>query len=205
MPRIDDYRQARALSIEKLAGDSLEAIARRSGFDILDGEALRVPFLDRTYRVGFPDFRFADEENSEREVPLQEQVLILHYLEAEPPAQTSGHWIAYREIPGAGFYFGAFVKRAIAPLKKVFGDQVHGLARAAAKLGGRKIEEGDAGFEFYLFPRLPLRLIVWMGDEEFPPEAAILFDESAGSLLSPEDAAWAASLVVYRLIGLSKS
>ena len=79
------------------------------------------------------------------------------------------------------------------------------MARAAAKLEGRKIEQGDAGFEFTLFPRLPLRLIVWMGDEEFPPEAAILFDESAGSLLSPEDAAWAASLVVYRLIGLSKS
>lgn len=205
MPRIDDYRQARTLSAEQLSGDPLEAIARRSGFETDDGEALRVPFLDRTYRIEYPDFRFIDKEHPEQEIPLQEQVLILHYLEADAPVELSGRWIAYREIPGAGFYFGAFVQRAISPLKNVFGHRVDDLARPARVLGGTKIEDGDAGFEFFLFPHLPLRLIVWSGDEEFAPEASILFDESAGSLLSPEDAAWAASLLVYRLIGLAKS
>lgn len=205
MPRIDDYRQARALSVEKLGADSLEAIACRSGFGTVDDQGLHVPFLDRVYRVGYPDFQFTDTAEPEREVPLQEQVLILHYLEADAPTQPSGSWIAYREIPGATFYFGAFVKRAIAPLKHVFGHQVGGLSRPAESLGGKKIAEGDAGYEFLVFPHLPLRLILWGGDEEFSPEAAILFDNNAGSLLSPEDAAWAASLLVYRLIGLSKS
>lgn len=204
MARVDDYRQARALSIEKLASEPLKEIARRSGFEAVDGKALRIPFLDRSYRVDYPEFAFSDQQETEREVPLQEQVLILHYLEAAGPVQPSGRWIAYREIPGAAFYFGAFVKRAISPLKNVFGEQVAELTRPAEMLGAAKIEEGDAGFEFDLFPHLPLRLIVWSGDEDFPPEASILFDESAGRLLSPEDAAWAASLLVYRLIGLSK-
>lgn len=204
MARIDDYRQARALSIEKLAADSLEAIAGRSGFEAVDGSGLRVSFLDRVYRIDYPDFQFTDTENAQREVPLQEQVLILHYLEAEAPPEPSGHWIAYREIPGAAFYFGAFVKRAISPLKNVFGGRVSGLARPAGVLGGKQIEEGDAGFEFFLFPRMPLRVLVWAGDEDFAPEASILFDGNAGLLFSPEDAAWAASLLVYRLIALSK-
>jgi len=205
MARVDDYRQARALSIEKLASEPLKEIARRSGFEAVDGKALRIPFLDRSYRVDYPEFAFSDQQETEREVPLQEQVLILHYLEAAGPVHPSGRWIAYREIPGAAFYFGAFVKRAISPLKNVFGEQVAELTRPAEMLGAAKIEEGDAGFEFDLFPHLPLRLIVWSGDEDFPPEASILFDESAGRLLSPEDAAWAASLLVYRLIGLSKA
>jgi len=32
-----------------------------------------------------------------------------------------------------------------------------------------------------------------------------LFDETAGNYLSPEDAAWLAGMLVYRLIALSKS
>jgi len=52
---------------------------------------------------------------------------------------------------------------------------------------------------------VPLRLILWQGDNEFPPDASILFDETAGDYLSPEDAAWLAGMVVYRLAALSKA
>ena len=205
MPRIDDYKQARALAVEKLAAEPFAGIQERSGFESPDEGIFRIPFLGRTYFVRYPGFRFEVEGDPDGEVPLQEQVLILHYMMGDPQRKPTGNWIAYREIPGAAFYFGAFVKRAIAPLKHVFGHQVGGLSRPAESLGGKKIAEGDAGYEFLIFPHLPLRLILWGGDEEFPPEAAILFDNNAGSLLSPEDAAWAASLLVYRLIGLSKS
>ena len=68
---------------------------------------------------------------------------------------------------------------------------------------GRPVEPGDAGFEFRVFPKVPLRLILYAGDAEFAPEANILFDRSIGGMLSPEDIAWLAGMVVYRLIGLS--
>ena len=66
-------------------------------------------------------------------------------------------------------------------------------------------DTGDAGFDFTVFPKVPLRLILWQGDDEFPPDASILFDETAGDYLSPEDAAWLAGMVVYRLAALSKA
>jgi len=203
MPRIDDYRAALALAREKLSAEPFELVLARSGFDAADGGALCVPFLNRVYRVSGNGFEFDDMAASGRDVPLQEQILILHYLMARPAAVVSDDWVAYREIPGAAFYFGAFVKRAIDPLKKAFGQNVAGLAAAAERLLGRPVAPGDAGFEFRVFPKVPLRLILYAGDDEFAPEANILFDRSIGGMLSPEDIAWLAGMLVYRLIGLS--
>jgi hypothetical protein len=203
MARIDDYQQARDLAASELAAENLDTIAQRSGFDT-DGPAqLRVPFMDRTYTVTYPEFEFNDRDNPGTQVPLQEQVLLLHYLQGCRP-RREGRWVAYRELPGAGFYFGAFVKRAVDPLKKVFGQNVAALSKAAARLGAVPIETGSAGFQINLLPYAPIQMIVWEGDDEFPAEANILFDAAVGDYLSPEDAAWLASLAVYRLMALSR-
>ncbi len=204
MPRIDDYINARKLAVEKLSPESFEKIAQRSGFEPSDGPSLHIPFLDRTYQVSYPHFEFEDQADNQKEIPLQEQVLILHYLMAAETPDLSGQWVSYREIPGASFYFGAFVKRAVDPLKKVFGQNISGFCQAAEKLQARKIENGDAGFEFQMFPAVPLQLILWEGDNEFPAEANILFDKTIGRILSPEDVAWLSGMVVYRLIALSR-
>ena len=204
MPRIDDYINACKLAVEKLSQESFETIAQRSGFEPSDSQSLNIPFLDRTYLVSTPLFEFKDQADSEKEIPIQEQVLILHYLMAVEVPDLTGRWISYREIPGASFYFGAFVKRAVDPLKKVFGQNIAGFSRAAEKLGARIIENGDAGFEFRVLPAVPLQLILWEGDDEFPAEANILFDETIGRILSPEDVAWLAGMVVYRLMALAR-
>ena len=203
MARIDDYVAAKKLAVEKLASDSLEAITTRSGFEATGEDSFRVPFLGRVHQVSHPEFDFRPEGEGEKENPIQEQVLVLHYLLA-PGAPISGNWVAYREIPGASFYFSAFVKRAIDPLKKMFGSDVSLLVKAAEKLGGSAINAGDAGYEFTVFPRVSIQLILWEGDEEFPAEANILFDDTVGNLLSPEDIAWLAGMLVYRLMGLAR-
>jgi hypothetical protein len=203
MPRIDDYIAACRLAREKLAPDPCARIAARSGFALLGGGALEVPFLDRVYHVSCPGFEFADRASTAAQVPLQEQVLILHYLTADAPVAVTGHWVAYREIPGAAFYFAAFVKRAVDPLKKRFGQDIDGFRTASARLQGTGVEGGDAAAEFRVLPNVPVRLILHGGDEEFPPEATILFERSAGRILTPEDAAWLAGMLVYRLIRLA--
>ena len=202
MARIDDYKAACKIAREKLALISYDEIVRRSGFKEIGDGLFQVPFLDRIYIIACPDFSFRNETESEKDIPLQEQVLILHYIQGAGGKNSTGNWIAYREVPGASFYFAAFVKRAIDPLKQVFGQNVDGFIRAAHQLGGTAVEAGDAAFEFTVFPHVPTQLILHAGDEEFPPEANILFDDSIGTILSPEDVAWMAGMVVYRLMAL---
>jgi hypothetical protein len=209
MARVDDYRGAIELARQELSCEAFEQILERTGFEGQAGVFFRVPFLDRTYHVTYPGFEFAPEPSEgsgadSAEVPLQEQVLILHYMMAPAPRSGRARWVAYREIPGASFYFSAFTKRAIDPLVKVFGTRLAALESAAAKLAGLSIAEGDAGFEFQVFPHIPIRLIVWEGDEEFSAGGNILFDESIGEQLSAEDVAWLAGMVVYRLAALAR-
>jgi hypothetical protein len=204
MPRIDDYIAARRLALEKLASEPCERLLERSGFLPADADSLHIPFLNRVYRVSCPGYEFRDLAAAERDVPLQEQILILHYLLADAPGMPAGDWVAYREIPGAAFYFAAFIKRAVDPLKKVFGRNIAGFKAAAARLNGLAVDFGDAGFEFQVFPKVPVRLILHAGDEEFPAEATILFGRSIAHQLSPEDVAWMAGMLVYRLIALAR-
>jgi len=203
MARIDDYLTARKLVVKKLSATPFEDILSWSGYLSSTKMTFTIPFLNRTYNVTYPNFSFTDVADANSKVPILEQVLILHYLSSENPPNPTGNWIAYREIPGAGFYFSAFVKRAIDPLKKTFGSNPKALEYAAAQLKATPIDTGDAGFELFVMPLVPVQMIIWEGDEEFDPEANILFDQKVGEILSPEDVAWLASMTVYRLMTLS--
>jgi hypothetical protein len=200
MARIDDFQQARDLAAAELAREDIHSIAFRSGFEQEGPNILRIRFLNRVYRIAYPAFTFQDEADAAAQVPLQEQVLILHYLKGCRPL-LKNQWVAYRELPGAGFYYGAFVKRAVEPLKKTFGQDLAAFRTAGERLGAAPVENG---LHVVPLPYAPLQIIVWEGDEEFPSEANVLFDASAGDYLSPEDAAWLASLTVYRLMALSR-
>lgn len=204
MARVDDYKAAITLAVENLAGQSYNAVCERAGLACREADRFQIRFLDRLYGIDFPGFQFEDLEAPEREVPLQEQVLILHYMLGGDPERLPGDMIAYLEMPGASFYFETFVKRAINPLKEVFGRNLDAFHKACQALQGTPIDAGDAGYRFQVFPQIALHYILWEGDEAFDAEANILFNESTGDTLSPEEVAWLAGMVVYRLMALSR-
>ena len=203
MARVDDFQQARDLTAAELGREPLMDIVTRSGLTSAGDGGLEVCFLGKLYHLDYPEFQFTVPNEPDAVVPLQEQVLILHYLKGSRPV-LADQWIAYREIPGASFYFGPFVKRAVDPLKKVFGENAAGLAAVAAELGAERLDTGNAAFKFVPLPYAPVQIILWEGDEEFPAEANILFDRTIGDYLSPEDAAWLAGFVVYRMMALAR-
>lgn len=52
------------------------------------------------------------------------------------------------------------------------------------------VDMADAGFRLLPFPRVPLYLLLWLGDDEFKPRIQVLFDRPIESLLAA-DAIWA--------------
>jgi hypothetical protein len=58
--------------------------------------------------------------------------------------------------------------------------------------------------KIFALPRVPIVLSLWRGDEEFPPEANLYFDQSISSYLSTEDIAYLSSAVVYKVIGIAR-
>ncbi len=77
----------------------------------------------------------------------------------------------------------------IAPLPREFGDDYSKFQSAARKIGGvleAASAEGGHCWSFQVLPKIPLRLVFYEADEEFPADIQILFDRSAPRFLAFE-------------------
>jgi hypothetical protein len=55
---------------------------------------------------------------------------------------------------------------------------------------------GDAGFEFELVGGYKMRILVWEGDEEFPPNAQVLYSDNFASGFAAEDRVVAGDILI---------
>jgi hypothetical protein len=206
MPRIDDYKAAIALAAAELNQINPKRLENRTKCQYFledDKEGLLVPYFGQMRRVSWPEITVTPAEG-EAQIPLTEQILILHYLQRATGEPLSGHSIDFREVPdGGGFYWSAFVSRAKKPLLETFGQDLELYLKVAQSLGGEPQDLGDAAARFTAFPLVPVTHVLWGGDEEFPPEANILFDMTISQHLSTEDIAALAGASVYRLMAVA--
>jgi len=212
MARIDDYIQARSLSIKELEGKDIESIAGLSGAAMnRDGDghlyALSLRFLNRDVIISWPGMKFSYKDAGD-EVPLQQQVLLLHYLVGAGDSheeKAGGEWISFQDLPEGRFYMDSFIKRAKEPLLRAFGSDTKKMAELAVRIyNASPMEFGDFSVVVRALPMVPVVLVLWQGDDEFPPEGNILFDSNISGILPVEDIALLAGLVVYPLIGKIK-
>ena len=204
MPRSDDYKTAIALAVAELTADSIPSAWRTAPapntLSRLPKRASSCPISAR--RGASPGRRSrVTPGNGAGEISLPEQILILHYLLNASGEPLTGQTIDFRQVPEGGFYWSAFVSRAQKPLLETFGHDLPLYAKVAATLGGEPLPLGDAAARFLAFPRVPITHVLWGGDEEFAPEATILFDATIPGYLPTEDIAALSGASVYRLMG----
>lgn len=208
MARIDDYRESFRLAAEELKAADLERLAKLGGVDLWTDEEgranLRVPFFGTPYLIQVDDDVGVLKEGDEGEVPLPEKILLCHYLLHASGEVPTGKLITFRQIPDGHFYFDAFQRRARDPFLAVFGGQPERFRRCAEMLGAQPVPAGDVGMSFRVLPHIAIQLVLWHGDDEFPPEANILFDDIIPHNLAAEDIAVLTGMLVYRLMGMAR-
>lgn len=193
-----NYTPAHEVALEKFRACSLEDMARCSGYSI-EGNALVLEFLGQHFKVVYPSGQFVPMQASDGELPLATQILILHYVTNLSQPLEAGKLISYKELPGGAIYIKPFTGRAIDPLVRTFGSNPDSLLEVVTRLGGQSNGLGDVGVTYRVFPRIPVALILWRADDEFPASGNILFDASAPLILPTEDFAVLASMVVFGL------
>lgn len=208
MPRIDDYREALKIAKEKILGEDIRELAGKAGGEIEErGDVKLIKFL---FFQDLCQIRLekgeVSIESSEKEVSLTDQVLIAHYFLGASNEPETGEWITFRDIPDGHFYYDAFLRRARDPFLKTFGEKPDLYKRVAPMIGGIPVEGvGDVAFDFRVLPKITVRIVLWKGDEEFPPEANILFDRNIQLFLPVEDIAYLSGGVVYRMMGIARA
>jgi hypothetical protein len=211
MPRIDDYEQALELGRKDLADKNPDLLASFSGAvierDKQGNSAFCLDFLNREIMLSWPELEFA-HKGSDEKLPIQQQILLLHYVRgacSSSGAAITGEWISFQEVPDGKFYLDAFHRRAKNPMVQAFGHRPELLLKLAGEtFGAEPSDQGDVSVLVKALPLVPVALIIWKGDEEFPPEGNILFDRNILKMLSAEDIAWLSGMVVYPLIGMAR-
>ncbi len=197
------YKLAYELASEQLV--KVEAIERqclKSGarYLVIDSQpVIIIEYLNQSYQITLPDMEISLVD-SEEEVPIKDKILILHYLTSAKGIPLTNRVIAYKQLPEGSNYFPTFYKRVIRPLIDHFGLKPQRLIDAAGKLGGYKVDYGDVAVTINAFKHVPITLVLWQGDEEFPPGGSILFDAAVSDYLSTEDINVLCEIIAWRLV-----
>jgi hypothetical protein len=196
------YELAYKLAGEQLAKVDIEKQCRNSGsrYRVIDlQKVIIVEYLNQSYQITLPDIQIS-LVGSKAEVPLKDKILILHYLTLAKGVPITNKLVAFKELPEGASYFPTFSKRSIEPLVNHFGREPHLLVDAAERLRGSKVDYGDVAVAINGFRRVPVTLVLWQGDEEFPPRGNILFDATISDYLSTYDITVLCENITWKLV-----
>jgi len=148
------------------------------------GKDIAVSLKDRTVSMLHPVPGGRTGEYSEL-FPLA----ILWYLVLAKSISPTGRLIRLEDLPGGDI----FAKGShVLPLDRVaerYRNDKEGFLRTGLDHGGEEVQLADAAVRLAPLPRLPVTVMLWLADEEFPARAGILFDSTCGLQL-PTDILW---------------
>ena len=132
-------------------------------------------------------------------VPWRERIPLLRFLVDGQYALPSGQYLTYREFPWGEVYLQQFTGRCIKRFAFSYGARPELLCRIMEHLPARRLERSDCGWEVELMPSLGVQLLLWLGDDEFPPNAQILFSDNFRYAFTAEDLANAGDILLGRM------
>jgi len=194
---------AYSIARQQLATIDIEQQCRRSGahYQVKDTQkAVTIRYLNRSYLINLPDIEVSLVDSDEP-VPIRDKILILHYFILAKGTPSTNKQITFRDLAGGTVYYPTFTKRTLEPLTNHFGREPALLLKASEKMGSRKADYGDVAIIIDAFERVPITLVLWQGDDEFPPQLNLLFDSTISDYLDTEDVTVLCEILTWRLIG----
>lgn len=205
MNEVRPHLDALELSWSNLEGDTLESLSRNSGARLVKGrKALSLRLIDRDCVVDFESRSIRWSSHDAPELGKHLQILVLHYLAGAGKAQIANRLVTYRDFEGGAIYYPAFKARSIDRIVREFGSKPDTLQHLGDAVKAEREELATVGMRAYFFPKLPIVIALWIGDDEVPASANILFDANAGNILPTEDLSVAAGVLVGRLVEISR-
>ena len=200
------HEMAYKIAREQLAGieDIGEQCRKSSTRHIPEEKAVIVDHLHRSYKISVPGGEVSLVV-SEEAVPVRDKILILHYFIHARGTPLTGNIITYKELHDGINYYPTFFKRAIEPVVASFKDTPEKLFEIAGALGGHRSDFGDTAVTIDAFPCVPLTIVLWRGDSEFPPDGNIMFDSTIADYLPTEDITIVCEKIAWTLVRLLKT
>ena len=190
-----------------------QEMAERSGAKWEDGK-FYVNLLGTEYAISHPEYAIwrtdsstslgmtsAAVQQGDNKIPLPVQTFLLRYLLEGKKAIWEGTFKTFREMPWGELYIKPYTGRVLTRAAFTFGTRVAAFKAACEKMGARKLSHGDAGYEFQFLPGFLVQIMVWEGDEEFPPNAQVLYSDNFENGFAPEDRVVVGDILISAIKG----
>ncbi len=173
--------------------DAAEAAARTGAK--WDGNEFYVNLLGREFAIAHPEYviRAADGGSIP---PLPTQTFLLRYLLEGKRAPWNGTWKTFREMPWGEMYIKPYTGRVLTRAAYSFSFKLAQFCAACEKMGAVKLPHGDAGYQFDLIGDYHIQLLIWQGDEEFPPNAQVIYSDNFAAGFAAEDRVVAGDILI---------
>jgi hypothetical protein len=183
--------------IPKLSECDFRERAERLGLEYVDG-GIQICFLKREYRITLDGVETLDGHPFN---PNNGSVL-LYYLLSNGRGEPENSYVLFESIPRMISVLGFQNRMMSRPLEEKFGNDYVKFSKAAVKLDGIKEEShmGKHVWKFNVLPKIPLKVIFYEADDEFPANIQIMLDKTALQFLEFECLAFMVGCFVRALI-----
>jgi len=181
---------------KELADKDPRQIARTALADYDETGCYTLSSLGRKIRV-CPADRVVESDDPVLSDYSEFQLLIVTYLLGAQNIEPTGEMVSEKDLQGGSTFFRGPHAMPSAALEKAFGKRGDLFREKGLQLGAREANFGDIALTFPVLPRVELTIILWLGDEEFPPRVTFLMDRSVETHL-PLDVIGAMGIVVTR-------
>jgi hypothetical protein len=203
-PQIDKLASVVKEAQEKLRRLDRALIADRSGATLDQDDNLCLEFMRRAYVIDQNEWTIKRADDAAAPALLVQSLILTHLYMADGSLPLD-RWMGFRELPDGLFYASAFQGYTGAELVRDLNGDVALFKQASEKLQGAPLAIGDAGYVFQVLPRLKLAVVMWAGDDDFPAQAQVLFQETAAHYLMTEALAIVGSLLIGQIVKAAKA
>ena len=160
-----------------------------------DGKEFTVELLGRNFAISHPQYAIRALDGGAIP-PLPAQTFLLRYLLESKDVAWNGGWKTFREMPWGEMYIKPYTGRVLTRAAFTFGTRLAAFRAAAEKMGAKALPHGDAGYEFKLIGGYHMQIMAWEGDDEFPPNAQIIYSENFADGFAAEDRVVAGDILI---------
>ena len=162
---------------------------------VWDTKTFTVKLLGRIFSVTHPNYSITPADGGAMP-PLPTQTFLLRYLLECRDVAWNGQWKTFREMPWGELYIKPYTGRVLTRAAFTLGTRLDAFRKAAEKMGAIPVPHGDAGYLFELVGGYRMQILAWAGDEEFPPNAQVLYSDNFADGFAAEDRVVAGDILI---------
>lgn len=102
----------------------------------------------------------------------------VHYLLTAQDCAPAGQWISEKDLPGGATFFRGPHAIPTHLITAKVENSPDAFRRLCTARHGTPLGMADAASAFHITERIPVAVLYWAGDDDFPAEAKILFDKT---------------------------